>query len=394
MVDVPPPPENPFMSDTDHESDAILEESLPEERPNVAAKPERVLAVLGVVLSVLGLLIYLIFFSGGDEAPDKSKVVSEVAKAEPEPPPLPDAPPVLEPPPTIVPPEIPEPTKLQIIQPEEDAAEKQAALARMRSKIILQDGGGSLSEKLSGDSSTKKPVSADPNSQFEANVAATTKAERVESTHIGDLRRTIAQGRLIHATMESALNTDLPAPIRAIVSRDTYGEAGREPLIPKGSRLIGTYNTDISGSQTRVFVVWTRIIRPDGVDIQINSPLVDQIGIAGIGGQVDNKFQSIFGRAIISSVINIAMALGTDKISGGSSTTVTNGQGTTTTGDAATTASINSLNRLGSVSDGFLSRFMDSRPTILVDQGTMVNVFVNRDLVFPPEASKTAKVIE
>jgi type IV secretion system protein VirB10 len=185
------------------------------------------------------------------------------------------------------------------------------------------------------------------------------------------------------------LNTELPAPIRAIVSRDTYGEAGTEVLIPKGSRLIGTYNTQIASGQSRVFVVWTRVIRPDGVDVMINSPLVDQIGQSGIGGQVDTKFQQTFSRAVMASVISIAFAIGSDEISGGSTTTTSSSTGTSTTGDAATTATINALNRLGGTTDSFLQRFIGVQPSILVDQGTPVNVFVNRDLIFPSDLAGT-----
>ena len=199
---------------------------------------------------------------------------------------------------------------------------------------------------------------------------------------------TIAQGRIIQATLETAINTDLSAPIRAVVSVDTYGEAGTVPLIPKGSRLIGRYNNVVTSGQTRVFAIWTRIIRPDGVDIELGSPesaLIDAIGQAGVAGQLDTKFQEIFARSLVSSAMNIAMAIGSDKISGGGTTTTTNSTqgGSQTSGDSVTTATTNALNRLGSTTDGFLQKFLSVPPTILVDQGTKVNVFVNKDIVFP-----------
>jgi type IV secretion system protein VirB10 len=303
----------------------------------------------------------------------------------PEPEPAPVAPPIgLTAPDIPQPIEVPEVTNLNPLKPQDDGAEKAQALARLRSQMLVKDGGGDGGLGILG-SNTPPAAPTDPNSQFAANLA-TTKVERVEATRIGDLRRTIAQGRLIQATMESALNTDLPAPIRAIVSRDTYGEAGTVPLIPKGSRLIGSYNTALTGGQTRVFVVWTRVIRPDGVDVALGSPLVDGIGQAGVAGQVDNKFQEVFSRAILSSVLNIGLAIGSDKITGGSTTTTNNATGTSTTGDAASTATTNALNRLGSVTDGFIQKFLNVSPTILVDQGTVVNVFVNKDLVFPDDA--------
>lgn len=388
----PPPPENPFLNETGGDSYEENDSGLDQGTPGVAARPGRMLIVLGIVGLVLVVLLYSILSGGKKTVEPKKEKPREVVPAAMAPPPLPEAPVVVAPMPTIAPPSlptipsIPTPATIDIIKPQEDSAAKQQVQARMRSKVLTSDNTGGLGAGLQqAQTPQAKAISGDPNSSFEASVLnANTKAARVEATSIGNLRRTIAQGRIIQATMESALNTDLPAPIRAIVSRDVYGEAGTQPLIPKGSRLIGTYNTDLTGAQSRVYVIWTRVIRPDGIDIQIGSPLVDQIGQAGVGGQVDTKFQQTFSRALLASVVSIAFAIGSDEISGGTTTTSTTPEGSTTSGDAATTATVNALNRLGAISDSFIQRFVDGlRPTILVDQGTPVNVFVNRDLVFP-----------
>ena len=395
MVDVPPPPENPFMSENPDANFTSVEdaETLDQGRPSVAATPGKAIILVGVLGLVVFVLLYTIFSGGKKKDVVKEEKPRAVPMAQIEaPPPLPVDPVVTAPPVSIIAPPIPEPTNLQIIKPEDNGAAKAQALERMRSKMFVTDSGSSLGGALGGGKSDEAPKASpsDPNSVFAANViAANTKAERVEATQIGDLRHTIAQGRIIPATMESALNTDLPAPIRAIVSRDVYGEAGTEALIPKGSRLIGSYNTDVSGGQSRVFVIWTRVLRPDGVDVALGSPLVDQIGQAGVSGQVDTKFQAVFSRSVLSSVMSIAFAIGSDKVSGGSTTTTNSGVGSTTTGDAATTATTQALSQLGSTMDSFIQRFIDARPTILVDQGTPVNVFVNRDLVFPVEFSPT-----
>lgn len=392
MADTPPPPPPPDsdfgMNNGNGDSYTDIGNGddgagLGQATPNVAAKPGRVLVVLAIVGMVVGLLLYLIFSSGNKDSSNKDPKEIAVPANPVIPPPVPPNNPIPELPlPTA--PVIPPPTQTPtIIEPKDDSAQKQQALARMRSTMLVASGsGGGGGSIFSGDS---KPANNDANSQFAAaTIKATTEAERVEATRIGDLRRTIAQGRLIQATMESALNTDLPAPIRAIVSRDTYGEAGTTPLIPKGSRLIGSYNTDLSGGQVRVFVIWTRVIRPDGVDVALGSPLVDQIGQAGISGMVDTKFQQIFSRAVMASLVTISFASAQDKLFGGQTSTSTNSAGgSTTTGDTASTATVNALNRLGSVTDGFIQKYIDVRATILVDQGTKVNVFVNRDLVFP-----------
>lgn len=395
----PPPPNDPFppFSNGDGNGDNFSGEdaTLDQGRPNVAASPGKVMLVLGVLGAVLLFLIFSIF--GGDdekEAPKKEEVT--VVPATQTPPPLPQIPTQPTTPlPEFVAPDVPDPVAMQTLKPADDSAEKERQLARLRSNMMISAGGG-VGSLLSGDDSeSSDPATDDPNLAFGAAVAkANTKAPRAIAGHIGDLKRTIAQGRVIQAVTESAINTELPAPVRAIVSRDVFAEAGTTPLIPKGSRLIGQYNTDLLGGQSRVYLRWTRVIRPDGVDVMIDSPLVDQIGQAGIGGQVDSKFQQIFSRAVLASVVTISMALASDEVTGGGQTSTTNSAigGTTQSGDGATTATVNALNRLGSTTDSFLQRYMNLRPTILVDQGTPVNVFVNRDLVFPTEYSGTRMV--
>ena len=391
----PPPPEDPFSSGDSDPFAGGEDSGIAQSAPMVAAKPGRMMVVLGFVGVVLALLFYLVFHSKEEKKADETPKVITAPKPI-EPPSLPSVPTNAQiPPPAFMPPSIPEPVKVPTLKPEDDGAEQKARLARLHSGIIVAGGnGGGLGSVLGGGDASTTPANNDPNSAFAAaTIKANSKAEQVEATHIGDLRRTIAQGRLIQATTESAINAELPAPIRAIVSRDTYGESCTVPLIPKGSRLIGSYNTTVGSGQSRVFIVWTRVIRPDGVDVMINSPGVDQIGQAGLGGQVDSKFQEIFSRSILSSVVGIGFAIGSDKLSGGSTTTTSGSNGSSTTGDAATTATVNALNRLGSTTDGFLQKLIGVSPSILVDQGTPINVFVNRDLIFPSELVG-ARVVE
>jgi type IV secretion system protein VirB10 len=388
----PPPGDDPFApalgngngNGSDDDAPGLVDSGT----TAVAASKGRVFLILG---GFGALVLFLLFniFSGGDskEAPPEETEPRPIVQVPIEPPVLPEpVEPVL--PPVIQAPTIPEPTDLPILEPEDDSALKEQLLKRQRSPMLVSDESGGLfgGGSAPASSATQGAGGNDPNSRFAAQVAAS-EVQKSVATRIGDLRRVIAQGRLIQATLESVINTDLPAPIRAVVSRDVYGEAGTVPLIPAGSRLIGSYNTELTGGQTRVFVVWTRVIRPDGIDVKIDSPLVDQIGQAGIGGMVDTKFQFIFSRAVMASVVSIAFALASDEINPESSntSTTTSVTGTTQDGNAGALATVNALNRLGSLTEGFLTKFLDIGPTILVDQGTPVNVFVNRDLIFPAE---------
>lgn len=254
---------------------------------------------------------------------------------------------------------------------------------RLRSNMLLLNGGGTGGEEGERKSANDALNKNDPNRSFTANTLAASKADKTVASRLSNLNLTIAQGKIVDAVMESAINTDLPGTIRAIVSRDVFAETGRDVMIPKGSRLIGTYNTGINRGQVRILVIWTRLIRPDGIDIEIGSGAVDPLGRAGVPGSVDNKYSEIFSAAALTSLLDIGLAVTLDKVSNQGSTTTSNGNGTTSTGSAAAPAGAAAVSSLGTVSKDVINTMLDLRPTITVDQGTKINVFVNKDLTFP-----------
>lgn len=172
------------------------------------------------------------------------------------------------------------------------------------------------------------------------------------------------QGAIIPAVLETAINSDLPGYARAIVSHDVLSFDGKSILIPRGSRVIGQYRNALSLGQSRVFVIWTRVIRPDGVTVQIGSPGDDALGRGGLTGDVDSHFFSRFGAAILLSVLNGGIAA----IAGTPTTQISIGSPAAAAGVAATATVPSS----GS----------DILPTIKVKQGAPISIFVARDLDF------------
>lgn len=130
------------------------------------------------------------------------------------------------------------------------------------------------------------------------------------ATRMGDPARTIAQGSLIPAVLETAINSDLPGYARAVVTRDVRSFDGSQVLIPRSSRLIGEYKSGLADGQKRVYVTWIRLIRPDGVSIAIASPATAPSGGTGLAGQVNSHFVQRFGSAILLTVVGAASAVG------------------------------------------------------------------------------------
>jgi type IV secretion system protein VirB10 len=211
----------------------------------------------------------------------------------------------------------------------------------------------------------------------------------VSATYIKDRAHTIAQGKLLTAVLETAINTELPGSVRAIVSRDVYGEAGNDVLIPRGSRLYGAYSSKVVQGQGRVEIAWSRLIRPDGVDLAIRFNASDQFGRSGIGGDIDNKYGSIIASSMLTSILAVGGVAAAQKLltNNANTTTTTNPtQGTTTTTGSATNQAIYDVSKtiVDTVSQ-VIGNTINVAPVIRVPQGTRITVIVNADIVVPSQ---------
>jgi type IV secretory pathway VirB10-like protein len=211
----------------------------------------------------------------------------------------------------------------------------------------------------------------------------------VEVEMIKDRSRTIAQGKMLTAILETAINTEFPGAVRGIITRDVYGESGKEVLIPRGSRLYGGYSSEVRRGQARVLISWSRLLRPDGVSISIGLSAADQFGRAGIPGEIDNRYTSMVANSLLTSVLAVAGTAAAQRIiSGGennqTSTTVNANQGTTTTlGNAGNQALYDVTKTIVDIVSTILKNTIDLNPVIRIPQGTRMTVIVNSDIVIP-----------
>ncbi|MFT4025553.1 MAG: TrbI/VirB10 family protein [Novosphingobium sp.] len=182
--------------------------------------------------------------------------------------------------------------------------------------------------------------------------------ETASATRLADPTNTVTQGTLIPAILETAIDSDLPGYVRAVVSEDVRSFDGKRVLVPRSSRLIGQYKSGLTAGQTRAYVMWTRLIRPDGVSVALASPAVEYSGRSGLSGEVNSHFFKRFGAASLLSVIGGLGAIA----SSGASLVISS---------AGTSAASAAVQRDGQIP-----------PTIRVAQGQPIRVFTARDLDF------------
>lgn len=208
----------------------------------------------------------------------------------------------------------------------------------------------------------------------------------VEPTFIKNRENVIAQGKIINGVLETAIDTQVEGGVRAIVSRDVYGEVGNKILISKGSRLYGQYSTQVDRGNARVNINWTRLIRPDGVSVAINSIASDQFGRAGIPGIIDNKFQETLTNTILSSALAIAGVAATDALTDNQTSTTTTdpNNGTATVTQSAINQAVTDITTgITTSARQAVQGFFDTTPRVTVPQGTRITILVNSDIKIP-----------
>ncbi|PKB19064.1 type IV secretion system protein VirB10 [Novosphingobium kunmingense] len=178
-----------------------------------------------------------------------------------------------------------------------------------------------------------------------------------------DPRTTVTQGTLIPAVLETAIDTDVPGYVRAVVSVDVRSFDGTRVLVPRSSRLIGQYKSGLQAGQKRAYVIWTRLIRPDGVSVEIGSPAVGFAGDTGLAGKVNTHFFERFGSAMLLSVVG-----GLSALTGNAGVVIAGG------GQSAAAAAVGQNGQIS--------------PTLRVRQGQPIRVFTARDLDFSSVATQ------
>lgn len=183
----------------------------------------------------------------------------------------------------------------------------------------------------------------------------------------------VQAGNIIPASLITGIRSDLPGEITAQVTENVYDSpTGRFLLVPQGTRLIGIYDSQVASGQSRVLLVWTRLIMPNGRSIVLErQPGADAAGYSGLEDQVDNHWGALFKAALLSTLLGVGSELGSTTGAGSNGDVIT----------ALRRGSSDSLNQTG---QKVVQQNLNVQPTLTVRPGFPVRVIVNRDLVLEP----------
>lgn len=310
-----------------NDQQAAAGQEIPEvqnELSKVATNPKQSIAILAVISLVFVFIFYKLFFASDKPAPiqttattptEVSKPIQDNSQNLPDIPKLPVAPelevPVQLPPPPptslekpVEQPNVPLPTPIdsskQVSSPPPLVSQTTPS-----TQLVISD-----EEKKRREAKRKSSIvligGAPPKKTAEQ------IAEEAAFHKRGDMHFVLAKGKIIEAVLETAINSDLKGEIRAVISRDVFAEQGKLILIPKGSKVFGTYAT--SAAYGRIDIIWNRIDLSNGYTITLDGTGVDNLGRKGDQGRVDNKFKERLTNAVLLSAFNIGVAAGLDKL--------------------------------------------------------------------------------
>ncbi len=183
----------------------------------------------------------------------------------------------------------------------------------------------------------------------------------------------VMAGTVIPAALVTGIKSDLPGDVIATVTEPVYDTAtGKYLLIPQGSRILGKYNSQVSYGQSRVQVVWNRVILPDTSSFKLDNLVgTDPAGYAGLEDGVDWHWDRIFAGAALTTLLGIGAELAAPENRQDGNRVVIAGRDSVQ----------DSVNQIG---QEMTRRNMSIQPTLTERPGLPVRVIVNRDLVLRP----------
>jgi type IV secretion system protein VirB10 len=182
-------------------------------------------------------------------------------------------------------------------------------------------------------------------------------------------------GTIIPGILLTGINSDLPGNVIAQVSENVWDTAaGNHVLIPKGTRILGVYDSHVTFGQRRVLLVWNRLVFPNGTTLDIaGSPGIDQAGYSGLSGKVNEHWGAMLKSALLASVFVAGAEMVYDGDSSGNSDNKS-------PRDVAAESAAGAIIDMGAK---IMSKAADIQPTITIRPGKKMGIFVQQDVVFP-----------
>lgn len=186
----------------------------------------------------------------------------------------------------------------------------------------------------------------------------------------------LVRGTYIRCILETRIISDFDGFTSCIVTEPVYSINGHNLLLPKGSKMLGQYAAK-EPTSARMQVVWDRITTPNGLDVKLEGPGIDNLGSAGHPGQYDAHWGNKIASALFISMLSDAFKYAAAEY-GPETTTVGLGSGVITQQPFES----NTARSIQDIAEQAVAKSGRRPSTVTINQGTVLNVYVAKDVDF------------
>ena len=175
---------------------------------------------------------------------------------------------------------------------------------------------------------------------------------------------TVPKGTIFHCLPAQPIDTQLPGPVKCIVTENVWSADGTNILIGRGSTVNGEIQQGLGQGQNRAFILWTDVLTTDFVTIDLDSPAADELGEVGVPGYVNDHLWQKLKAAFLLTLVQTASGVALNE------------------SQAAGTTSVSVGTYMPDLASQALSHDLDIPATLYVSPATPLTVYVNRNLAF------------
>ena len=395
---------NPYYSEPPPGEQPNLDQNAPQLKNDESQKinTKALLFLGGIVLLMILLTVLVVMSGGGDEEKKEAQAQKETIVTPERPISLRDPldPLAAEPVPADQMPQAPLPEPIQVeqnpqqaqananrdpygSQPQEGPRGPTLAERRMGAEGKGYGGGGGSDggQEYNASDAMARTLQAISGAGTPAQAPVVEAVEKIDRARfINNADSLLVRGTYIRCVLETRIITDLPGFTSCIVTEPIYSINGRNLLLPKGSKISGRYQGEPNGP--RVAVVWDRVTTPNGIDMKMESPGVDNLGSSGHPGDYNAHWVSKMSSAIFISLVSDAFKYFGEKEGPKTQTVTTGGEVVTQPFESNTARTVERL------AGQAVSKAAARPATVTINQGTVVNIYVSKDVDFSGVVAK------
>jgi len=190
----------------------------------------------------------------------------------------------------------------------------------------------------------------------------------------------LKMGTLLDAVLVNKLVSDnYTSPVMAMVDRPYYDPLTQKLLVPAGTRILGKAEAVKYQTASRLAITFETFQFPNGVTYTVkpDEQALEGLGIFGLQDHVNRHTARILFTAGLVGILT-----------GWNASQVQGGAGNSGTYDGADLMRIQANNSMSKTAEQMLSPFLNAVPTITVDEGHRMKIWISRDI--PMDAYREA----